>query len=428
MTYSSLFIGENNKKIPTLVGIFLIFFIAVFFFGMMNKLALPSKASKANIKRIEVTNLSPIQATIYWQTDSKENGWIVYGEKKDQLTGIALDNRDVIEEKGVYRNHYVTIRNLKPGNGYHYAVISRNQEIIKPDGSFFEFVTPKNSSAKTKIDPATGKVLETNMNPLINAIVLLYVDENTVPLSTVTKDSGEWLIPLNSFYDKLSSEEKIFSGGENARIEIISEDGGISTITSKLKDLALNAETVIIGKNYNFIETKDVLSASTGFKNSNDTDVNIIYPKEGSLIPGRKPLIKGISLPKAEIFITINSPRSYSAKITADKDGNWSYLIPENLDLGKHVITIKTKDKQGKESIISRNFTIVANEGPEGKVLGTASGEPTVTSNPSPSPTVYIYPTLTPTAPPPVSGFFSLSPIIGGLSLIILGGGILLAF
>ncbi|MFH0979593.1 MAG: fibronectin type III domain-containing protein [Candidatus Roizmanbacteria bacterium] len=428
MTYSSLFIGENNKKIPTLLGIFLIIFIALFFFGMINRSALPSKANKANIKRTEVTNLNPIQTTIYWQTDSKETGWVVYGEKKDQMIGIVLDDRDVSEKKGVYRNHYVTIRNLKPGNRYYYAVISRNQKIVKPDGSFFEFVTPKDSSAKTKIDPATGKVLETNINPLINAVVLLYVDENTAPLSTVTKDSGEWLIPLNSFYDKSSLEEKNFSGGERARIEIISEDSGISTIISKLKDLALNSETVIIGKNYNFIETNDVLSASTGFTNNNDTDANIIYPKEGSLIPGRKPLIKGISLPGAEIFITINSSRSYSAKITADKDGNWSYLIPEDLDLGKHLITIKTKNKQGKELIVSRSFTIVANEGPEGKVLGTASGEPTITSNLSPSPSVYVYPTATPTAAPPVSGFFSLSPIIGGLSLIILGGGILLAF
>jgi len=428
MIYSNLFTGESNKKIPTLLGISLIVFIVVFFFGLMNKSALPSRASKINIKRTEVTNLSPIQVTIYWQTDSKETGWIVYGEKKDELTGIVFDDRDVSEKKGVYQNHYVTIRNLKPGNHYYYAVISRNQKIIKPDGSFFEFATPKNSSAKTKIDPATGKVLEANLNPLINVIVLLYVDENTVPLSTVTKDSGEWLIPLNSFYDKSTLDEKSFSGGERARVEIISENSGISTITSKLSDLALNAETVIIGKNYNFIETNDVLSASTGFKNSSDIDVDIIYPQERSLIPGRKPLIKGISLPGIEILITVNSPKTYSAKITSDKNGNWSYLIPDDLNLGQHTITIKTKDRQGKEIIISRNFTIVANEGPEGKVLGTASGEPTITSNPSSSPTVYVYPTLTPTAAPPVSGFFNLSPIIGGLSLIILGGGILLVF
>jgi len=428
MIYSNLFTGESNKKIPTLLGISLIVFIVVLFFGLINKSALPSRASKINIKRTEVTNLNPIQATIYWQTDSKETGWVVYGEKKDQLTGIALDNRDVSEKKGVYRNHYLTIRNLKPGSSYYYAVISRNQEIVKPDGSFFEFVTPKSSSAKTKIDPATGKVLEANLNPLINAIVLLYVDENTVPLSTMTKDSGEWLIPLNSFYNKSTLEEKSFSGGERARVEIISENSGISTITSKLSDLALNAETVVIGKNYNFIETNDVLSASTGFKNSNDTSLNIIYPQEGSLIPGRRPLIKGTSLPGMEILITINSPKTYSAKIISDKDGNWNYLIPENLDLGKHLITIKIKDRQRKEIIISRGFTIVANEGLEGKVLGTASGEPTITLNLSPSPTVYVYPTLTPTAAPPVSGFFSLPPIIGGLSLIILGGGILLAF
>ena len=422
MVYSNLFTEGRDKKIPTLLGIVLIGFVVVFFFNLMGRSAVPSKASKITLKRTEVTNLTPIQATIYWQTDSAGMGWIIYGEKQQELTRIALDDRDVSEKKSAYINHYVTIRNLKPGGHYYFAVISQNQKIVRPDGALFEFSTPTTSLAKTKIDPATGKVLQANLNPLPNAVILLYVDEKTVPRSGRTKDSGEWLIPLNSFYDKETLEEKSLSGGERTRVEVISEEGGISTITSKLGDLALNAETIIIGKNYNFVEADNVLSASAGFKNDtrNETGVEIFFPEEGALIPGKKPLISGVSLPGAEISIVVNSLKTYSAKIRANRDGKWSYVIPEDLELGEHTITIKTKDREGKEVTLSKKFTIIDNGGYEGKVLGTASGEPTITYAPTATPT--------PTASPPVSGITSLVPVIGGISLLIIGGGILLVF
>lgn len=430
MIYSNLYTGSQNKKIPTLLGFVIVIFVVVFFFLLSNRSAMPSRASKVNIKRTEITNLSPIQTTIYWQTDVAETGWIIYGEKSDQLNKIAFDNRDVSDQKKAYINHYVTLKNLKPGGHYYYALISANKKITKPDGTLFEFYTPLNSQAKTKIEPATGKVLKVNLNPLADAIVLLIVDEKTYTLSTITKESGEWLIPLNTFYDKATMEEKSFSGKERARIEIISESEGISTITSRLEDLALKEQTSIIGKNYNLLDSSDVLSASTHFSDQEVTSgVKIIYPQEGSLIPGRRPLIKGTATPGIEISITINSPKTFSAKVIADKEGNWSYLLPENLELGKHTITVKVKNKQGNETITSRSFTIVANEGPDGKVLGEASGSPTITYAPTSAPTsASVQPSATPIPTLKQAGISSLIPIISGVALLIIGGGILLIF
>jgi hypothetical protein len=430
MIYTNLYTNTGaNRKIPTILGILLILFVVVFFFSLTNKTAVPSRASKVNVKRAEVTNLSPIQVTVYWQTDAKETGWIIYGNTKEQLTKIALDDRDVADKKTAYTNHYVTLRNLKPGSHYYYAMISANQKIVKPDGNLFEFTTPFNSTAKTKIDPSTGKVLKANLNPLGSAIVLLFVDEKTLPLSTMTKESGEWLVPLNTFFDKTTYEEKHFSGDERARIEIISEEEGITTITSRLKDLALRNESVVIGKNYNFIDSNDVLSASAVFKNEqSNKNISIVYPLEGSLIPGRRPLVKGTAVPGMEISITINSPKTFSARVTADKDGNWNYLIPEDLELGQHTVTVKVKDRFGKETISSRVFTIVANAGNEAKVLGTASGEPTITYAPTPTSVPIVLSTATPEPTLKKAGISSLIPIISGISLLIIGSGILLVF
>ncbi len=431
MIYSDLYTG-NKQGIPTIVGVLLVVFVSIFFLSLVNRSALPSKASQTVLKRTEVTNLNPIQANIYWQTQEKEVGWIVYGENKDRLSAIALDDRDVNDKKGSYFNHYVTLRNLESGTLYFYAIISSDKRLVRPDGNYFSFKTPTSISTLTKIDPASGKVLRANLTPLSNAVVLLTVNEKTVALSTLTKESGEWLVPLNSFFDKNTQQEIAFTGEEQATVEIISEDNQISTITNSLGGLSSNPETVIIGKNYNFLQGDNVLSATDFKNNTNSQRVQIIYPQEGALIPGRKPLIKGTALPLEKVSITINSVKTYSAVITADKSGSWSYLIPENLDLGKHVITAKTKGEQNKEVSLIRNFTIVANEGLEGKVLGTASGEPTITVQPTAKPTTYVYntPTLAVilTSAPPVSGTTDLFPVISGLSLVIVGAGILLAF
>ncbi len=432
MAYSDLYIGQK-PKIPTLAGVLVIVFVAVFFLSLTNQSALPSKASRANLKRIEVTNLNPIQVSIFWQSQEKETGWIVYGEKENQLTGISLDDRDVEEKKGSYFNHYVTLKNLKPGRQYFYAVVAADKKTVKPDGSYFDFRTPLVSSAKTKLSPANGKVLRTNLTPVNDAVVVINVDEKTAALSTLTKDSGEWLIPLNSFYDKKSQQEKTFSGNEKAKVEILSEDGELSTIISNLNNMSMNTETIIIGKNYNFLQGENVLSVNTGFNSAGASQqVEVVYPQEGALIPGRKPLVKGTAIPGAKVSITINSAKTFSAEIKADRDGNWNYLIPDNLELGQHTITIKTKDSHGAEKLLVRKFTIVANEGPEAKVLGLASGSPTLTMTPTPTTPIYNNPTATVTIAPTGelkrSGSFDLTPIVGGLSLIIVGGGVLLAF
>lgn len=431
MIYSDLYTGQK-QKIPTILGVLIVVFIAVFFFSLMNRTAAPSRASQTGVKRTEVANLSPIQVSVYWQTEEKETGWIIFGNDQEKLTSIALDDRDVEEKKGSYLNHFVTLKNLKPGSLYFYAVVSNSKKVVRPDGSYFTFKTPQTSSTLTKLNPASGKVLQSNLLPLSNAVVLITVNEETAPVSTLTKESGEWLIPLNSFFDKNSQLEKTFTGKEQAKVEVLSEDGKISTVINSLEGLSNNSETIIIGKNYNFLQSDNVLSATTGFSgDSKSQPVQIVYPQEGSLIPGRKPLIKGVAFPSAKIDITINSEKTFSAVVTADKVGNWSYLIPENLDLGDHTITIKTKGSDGKDVTLVRRFKIVANEGLEGKVLGTASGEPTITTQPTPTSYVYATPTtvISPTAAQlKEAGGWSIFPIIGGLSLIIVGGGILLAF
>ncbi|MCS6956811.1 MAG: hypothetical protein NZM02_03145 [Patescibacteria group bacterium] len=408
--------------------VFLTCLLSVFFFiSIFYKKALPSKASRANIKRIEITNLNPIQAVIFWQTDEKKISWLVYGEEKNNLNKIVFDDRDIKEEKKPYFNHYVTLKNLTPGKKYYFTIILDNQKIIKPDGDYFTFKTPETISNLTKLNPINGKVLNENLLPLSEGIVLLTINnKNFFSLSSLLKNSGEWLIPLNSFYSRDDFLEQNLNEEEKAIIEIFSEENKKTTITGTLRQLIKESKTVIIGKNYDYLEEENnILSVNEKFNNIKK--IEIIYPKENALIPGRQPLIKGTAIPFSLVSLSIFSKnKKYSININVDKDGNWNYLIPENLDLGKHTIILLTKDENKKDFKLIRNFTIIGNDAFEGKVLGTASGEskisPTYKLKPSPTIIVYNSPTSLPRLTKiPVSGNISILSMFFSLFFILIG-------
>lgn len=439
MIYSEIYLHKENK-LPTVIGVLLVFLITIFFSRFFLGMAEPSKASLKVAKRVEIVNLSPTQVSIFWQTDKYESGWVIYGETENKERKIALDEKDLSnigENKGKYITHLATLKELLPGKKYYFKIVTDNNEIIvQPDGRSFSFTTPQsNLNSLQNISPAFGRVLRSNsVDPLVNSYIILSV-KNGYPLLTQIKAEGDgsWLIPLNQMYGKDSQNVLTLSNTDKLIIEIITNEGESLTITTIKSKISPLPQTIVFikEKNISFVEDEKVLGAFTNTTTTLSNQTEIIYPKEGSLIPGSIPLIKGIATPKTRIEITINSKKTYAVVTTSDAEGNWSYLLPEKLELGPHAIVIKTKNSDGKEVLITRKFTIIAQQGNEGRVLGMASGAatiaPTAVYN-SPTPAVFISLITTMTPTPPVSGSSFLGIIFSSLSLIIIGGGILLAF
>ncbi len=433
MIYSNLFTNYNQKKIPNWLVLFFIFiFTSIFFVGQINKTLIQSRADSSKIKRLEIVNLSPYEATIYWQSENKESGWLVYGEKDNLLNKIALDNRDVYDIKNKYLNHYITLKNLTPSKTYYFNIISGNRKIFSHNNKPFIFKTSQTMKSRTKLDPAIGKVVKENFKPVNNAIVILYVNDNIFPQFALTKENGEWLIPLNYFLSKDNLEEIVLTGEEKVTIEVLDEEGNKSVITNKLKNISLKNEIYVIGKNYDNYSSNDVLSAFTDSNvNLNNDVLTIIYPQEGALIPGNKPLIKGKTQPFKEVFINIDSvKKTYSGKVISNNLGDWQYYIDEPLIKGRYFLTVEVfldKDKLIKKS---RTFNITANDAIEGKVLGEATGEPTIVYQSSTltptkiftSPTIVISPTLYKT------GVSEVLPLLLGVGFFILGFGVVILF
>ena len=442
MIYSDLYLNKGNK-LPTMIGFLFVILITVLFSKLFFGLTGTSKASLKVAKRVEIVNLSPTQASIFWQTDKQESGWVIYGETENKENKIVLDEKDsnnLGEQKGRYVTHLATLKELMPDKKYFFKIITDdNQIIVQPNGSSFSFSTPQNNAGSLQnISPAFGKILQSNsVDPLINSYIILSIKDGFSLLTQIRSEGdGSWLIPLNQIYTKDSKNTLTISEKDKIIIEIITDEGESLTITTVKSKISPLPQTIVFvaNKNYSFIEEDNVLSASTNSDTTTSGQTEILYPKEGSLIPGSIPLIKGTALPLTKLEIIVNSKKTFSAVTTSDNKGNWSYLLPEDLELGPHTVVIKTKDKDGKEITVTRKFTIIAQQGNEGRVLGTASGEPTIIFTPTPSPTIKINSSPIPTVPtnitstPPVSGSNFLGTIFGSISLIIIGGGILLAF
>jgi len=425
MSYSELY-AKNNPRIPTPLALILVLFVSLFFIRVLSSSSTPSRANKVALKRLEITNNFPTQVAVFWQTDAKEKGWIVYGESKTDMDSIAFDDRDLQETKGIYLNHYITLKNLEPSKRYFFKIVrDENSVLTDATGEPFSFITPLKDTNTKNLQLTYGKVVESDGQPLENAIVLLSVKSKYL-LSTQTKTKGDWLIPINTdIFDSEGKKIPTLTSSDVFILQIISEDNKISTIKANLANVRPLPQTILIGNDYQFLhQESEVLSVSTSQDQEEKKVYDILYPKENAVIPGKTPLIKGLALPNTDIIVLVDSKKTISNRVKTDTEGYWKLTLGENLTPGSYTVTMVAQDEQKKEIKVRRRFSI-AKSGEQ--VLGEASGEPTIIT---PSPTSTVAPTvpLSVTPTQPVSGSSFKGYILTGTSLLILGAGLLLAF
>ncbi len=439
MIYSQYYSKRQARvPLPIIVGVILV--LVIFLNRFTSPGSTPSKASGKVVKNIKIVNPQATEFGIFWQTDTKEIGWVIYGTAENNLNNISLDERDIESNKQAYLNHYVLLKNTKADTVYFYKVVSDNQLVLFSDGKPFTYRTPKGTGQSTHRNPAYGKIVGQNGEPLAQSIVL-FSHEKTFPLVTVTKMTGEWLVPLNKLIDNVTMKPFVISDKDKIRINFYSEDNLQSLVEANPSNISPLPQTLIAGKNYTFFNFENVLSAASEKKTTFRTPpIDIIFPKEGALIEEGKPLIKGTAIPGNEITGNITGPKKYSFKSSADKDGSWSVGVPNPFTPGDYILVITTADAFAKDIKVTRKFAI-AKSGEQ--VMGEATAEATPTDTALPSVTVTptaslplsltvtqtLSPTIaTTTSTPPQSGFNVIPIGIGSAGLIILGLGILLAF
>lgn len=237
-------------KIPTLLGLALL--ITAITLGVMlylhrenqNRQTKPLLAPK----KIQVVNITDTSVTIVWQTDTETEGQIIFGTALN-LNQTRNDNRDKNEPRN-HLVHFVTLNGLSADTKYYYKI--KSSAFSFPDQSL-DFKTakkigqPENDFLKLN-KPIQGTVLNTNLNPIDEALVFLKI-EDASDLATFTSTAGNFIIPLTDL--RSASLENYYDIGDKKQAALLIEKGDLSSEVDITLPLTQILPPITIGQNIN---------------------------------------------------------------------------------------------------------------------------------------------------------------------------------
>lgn len=401
-------------KIPTLVGILfiivLIVGISVIFEGISRGISRASVSPKP--KGVVITNISDTSFTATWTTADPATGAISIVSPKER---VVFDERDASGKLGKYLNHSVTVRSLQPATSYSFKIISGGKPFLTDNQPFQVRTAPPLSAPGSELEPAYGTVVAANNQPVEGALVFLTL-EGGQTLSTLTKPSGSWLIPLN--LARTEDLAQYLPSGERVTETLLVRSGSAeaSAITDTLNDSPV--PTMVLGKTYDFrrqqakTTPETPLATTTTFGSGNilgtqtkrEGKVSITAPANGAILTTNLPLIAGTGVGGNSVTVTVGITKPISGTTIIGADGIWRFTPPKPLTSGKQSVTITTNDATGKPVALTHIFEILKSGT---QVLGeaTPSATPTATASPTLSPTLEPTPVSTLSGEPlPVSG------------------------
>lgn len=433
-------------KIPTLLGILMVvLLVGVFAVGTESFIQTQTRASGSiEPTNVTTTNVTDATFTVSWITSSPATGAITINSSV--LTNRVLFDDQDTKTQGKYTSHSVTFRGASADTTYNVTLLSDGKTNLNGDKPYAIHTAPSLTTTSGNLDPAYGTIMNADKTPVSGALVYLTLDGSQT-LSTVTKPSGTWLIPLNLI--RTQDLTSYLPVTDRMDVNITVNDAGLTTttVTDTLNDSPV--PDMMMGKTYDFRHASAkapgpalalnptpapstapsaVLGAST-VKPANIVALTI--PAQGAALPTTLPLIQGTGVPgnKVSIVIGITSPIGGSAVVASD--GLWSYTPVKPLPPGSESVTVTTKDLQNKTVAITHLFTILKSGT---QVLGDATASATITPTPTidlsaltPTPTA----TLSATTPTPTSTLAAQTPPTSGnelptIILVLIGAGLML--
>lgn len=400
MSYSDLYFQERRRP-PVLLVVMAVLVTAAFTYVLLGSNRAPStRASNKRLMTQELVNVAQKQAGIFWQSDTNDTGYVIWGTTENKLDQIALDVRDLADkDKSPSKYHYVMIARdrdgnlLKPGGQYFYKIVSGDTVYSDVDNKAYSFRTLRDLKLSSSAKPAYGTLLLPNREPAQNAFVVLRFP-GAYPLLTSSKLTGEWLLSLQSLVNSNTGEVIIPKDTDTVTLNIYTDDQASTTVTALVSKLNPLPQKITLGQTYSFIEDTSVLGAKTKqTKRVADAAIEFLLPKENAVIPGSKPFFKGLAVPKESVALVVNSKPEQSYRSMVDAKGIWNISLLHALPAGTYTATLITKDATDKAVTLTRNFSI--NKSGE-QVLGIATPEATL----EPS----AVPTSQQTFPSPTSG------------------------
>lgn len=397
-----------DKRIPTILGLLILLGgigAGVYFVGKETLFG-SSLPPELTPKKVKITNVSNGQFTVSWITSSAAIGLIRYGNTPSLNTTVADDRDQLSGTPAKSKTHYVTIAGLQPASKYYFKIGSdSDKNLFDNSGQPYEILTAPTLGAAPPPDLSSGKILDVSGSPAKGAIVYLNI-AGAAPLSALATSDGSWVISLSEAlksdltgyaeYELEKTPIDIFVQGESQTAKALADTNNDSPVPEITLDQSYDFRKENIADDSASPEIADEKTAqipsqfntepisTPSAKTTISSEVKLTNPsKEGETIHSLKPEILGTGPANKILTITLESPKTYTATVTIDEDGNWSYSPPENLEPGDHTLSIDYVDNDGEEQTVERVFTVVAaaNEG-----LPSFTATPSATSTPSATP------------------------------------------
>jgi len=414
-----------EKRIPTLFAlIFIIIGVILTSFLVKTGIifrggAIPSSTPE----NLRITNISDTSFTVSFTTDESVIGTISFGKDKN-LENTAIDDRDQLTGSvKSYKLHHITLKNLNSSTKYYFSIISGKDSFLNNGVPYELTTTDIISEQPPSQQPATGKIILPDGTKPEETIVYIKTLK-AQDLSTLVKDDGNYILPLNSIRTKDLSSYFVFS--DNDILEMLAIGQSFGSKASLLIKQINPIPTLTLSQNYDFTlsplpidlgfsVTASESSKSSGFpvlpvtSISSTSEPGIQTPKKDEGLTDPQPVFRGTALPGEDIKIVIHSTENIQVQIMADNNGRWTYRPKTPLSPGLHTITITTKDRFGILRSITQSFTVFAS-GTQVVQSATPSATPTITSTPTQTPTVV--PTIISTPTPTPTILVTPTPII----------------
>ncbi|MFC1649405.1 fibronectin type III domain-containing protein [Patescibacteria group bacterium] len=440
----------SQITIPTLLGIlFLIFGVVAGVLMVQNQQIFRSRADEtAGPKNVTVSNITDSSFVVSWTTDENSDGMLAWGETENDLKNLTESSFDS-------RIHHIEISGLEPKTPYYYQIFSDGK--LNDDTAPNKTATAQQLPSPTQSNIISGSILNPDGTTSDNVLVYLKIDGGSTR-STVTSESGRWVIPLSEVRNtNLSSYLNI---DESSVISVEATNGQADASASMKPSLAKPAPDITLGENYDFLDEpsqnedfknpESSLNIDSEEKKLNETnevnngellnkneageaetiEVTIDSVEDDEVVEDVLPEFYGTGTPSLEITITIES-EPLSETVTIDEDGFWNWLPPLELEEGVHTITVTYFDEDGVLQTIKKQFEVQA-AGDGSDLSPTNTPTPTLIPTATPSPTSTLTPTPTSVSPVktdvelPDSGVVENSLVLAGVFVVALAGTLLI--
>lgn len=392
-----------ERRVPTLFAFFFLLggIVLTLSFVKQGTFTIGRAAPDVTPQNVQITNISDTSFSVVFTTNEKTVG----GVSLDSKDGPSLAQDDRIKSGSTdtpFYSHHITVGNLNPNTSYSFSLISGSQTFDDFGKKYSVTTGPAISVSPQELNPVFGKAILLTGDAASDTIVVVSAPSMQT-VSTYTKSSGEFIIPVNSVRNAQRDSYATVLDDTLLTITLFRQDTKtVLTVTYKNSQ---NIAPITLTQNYDFTSSASVAVSSPEAQLQppppavKKGDITIQTPQDSQKIIDTKPLFRGTALPGKTVTITIHSGPPLTAQTQADNSGVWTYRPPSDLSPGQHTITIETANSTGIIQRITQSFTVFA-AGSQVSQTATPSATPSLTITPTvastvtPTPTIIITPTI----------------------------------